>query len=100
MSTIIFNNKSFPVTSYNRNTSFYNNTMQSEGSASLYISGELINDLYSLSEDNITSIQIANDEEVIYSLSNVNAKLTRIDENYNEYGDNVVTNINLQFNLP
>jgi hypothetical protein len=56
MSTIIFNNKSFPVTNYNRNTSFYNNTMQSEGSASLYISGELINDLYSLSEDNITSI--------------------------------------------
>lgn len=98
MSTITLNNEEFNFTSYNRNTYFSADSMSSSG----YIGGlegaNLATRLQALAQTSITSITIKKeDETVIYSLQDIDAHITNIDESYNGI-DMVITNLNLQFN--
>jgi len=95
MNTIKFNNTSFEVESYNKNTYFTGESVSSNASCTIKTND--MTTVNALAEDPITSITITHDEEVIYTLTNINAKIDSI----NEYlsGDRMNVNINLTFNM-
>lgn len=98
MAKIILNDKEFTFTTYNRNTSFFETGMSSSGSIYNLKSEDATSILEDLAETTITYLAIINNEETIYELENINAKITSIDESYNEIDGIVIINVNLVFN--
>lgn len=94
MNKIKFNNEvELQVESYNKNTYFNNNTMNTTANCSVITDD--IAALHALANDKITSIIITCNDNVIYNLSNIDAKI----ENINEYlsGERMYINVNLTF---
>lgn len=97
MAKIIFNNEEFQFGGYNRNIYFSNDTITSTGYVNMITGTNVANRLQELMNDPITSIVIKKDDDtVIYSLDNLQAQITNIDENFNG-NDQVVTNLGLKF---
>lgn len=98
MAKIILNDEEFSFQGYNRNTYFNEDSMNSNAYISTLRGPNLASRLQALAESTITSISIKKeDETVIYSLTNISAKINSIDESYN--GDDAInTNLNIQFN--
>ena len=98
MAKIVLNNEEFGFQGYNRNTYFNGENITSTGYITGLSGSDLPARLEALAESALTSIIIKKeDNTVIYSLTNLNAKINSIDENYNGI-DAVLTSLNLQFN--
>lgn len=98
MAKIILNNEEFNFLGYNRNTYFTGDSMNSTAYITTMSGDNLNSKLQSLAQNSIESIVIKmEDNTVIYSLNNIDAKINSIDESYNGI-DAVNTNLNIQFN--
>lgn len=97
MAKIILNNEEFDFNGYNRNTYFHDDSISSTAYISDLRSIDLANRLKTLSQTTITSLQITVNNEVIYNLADIDAKMTSMDEAFNGV-DTINTNVNLQFN--
>jgi len=83
MTKIVFNNnenEAVEISGFNRNTSFSEDNTISNAYVNA-IGGVAILQKYGI--ETINSIKIYNDEEVIYELDNLNAKISNIDEYLN-----------------
>jgi len=95
MNTIVFNgDASFGVESYNKNTTFDGATVNSSGYASLITTD--IASLTAVAQETITSIQILHDGDSIYNLTNLNARITNINEYLSD--NRISVNISFVFN--
>ena len=93
MNTIKFNNSTYEVLSFNKSTYFNDSGISSNASCSIKTSN--MTSLYALAESGLQSIQIYHDNELIYDLSDINGKLTSIDEYLMD--DHININVNLTF---
>lgn len=91
MNIIKLNNTEFQLQSYSRNTYFNEGGITSN--ASCNIKTPDTDDLMALGEETITSIQIKVDNNVIYELENITAKV----DNINEYFDGQNMNFSINF---
>lgn len=96
MAKIILNNEEFNFLGYNRNTYFNGDTIQSNAYISALDGENLPTRLQTLAEDTITSIKIKVNDEIIYNLTNLDAKISNFDEAFNG-SDAVNTNVNINF---
>lgn len=97
MTKIVFNNnenEAVEISGFNRNTSFSEDNTISNAYVNA-IGGVAILQKYGI--ETITSIKIYNDEEVIYELDNLNAKISNIDEYLNN--EQITVNANILFNI-
>lgn len=78
MNIIKLNTSEFEVDSYNKTTYFNGETVTSN--ANLSINTNDISALNDLADEVITVIQILHDGEIIYNLTNINAKIENINE--------------------
>ena len=98
MATMIFNNTlEFEFYDYSRNTYFNGESVTSDGYVNNIQGANIAAELDDFADEPITSIQIKKDDEVIYNLTDIDARLTSINEGYN--GDRMYTNIALHFNI-
>jgi len=98
MATMIFNESlEFEFGDYSRNTYFGGETISSDGYVNNIQGANIAAELEDFANEPITSIQIKKDNEVIYNLTDIDARLTSINEGYN--GDRMYTNIVLHFNI-
>jgi len=95
MSTIKFNNATFTLESFNKNTYFGGETITS--TANCVILNEDPTDLMALANTPITSIQIYREQELIYNSQNINAHLDNTNEFYD--GNRMVVSIGLTFDI-
>lgn len=93
MNKIKLNNLELEVESYNKNTYFSGSTITSNASMSVRTNNMTV--LNELAEDDITSIQIRANEELIYDLQDINAHIDNISEYLN--GDRMNVTLNLSF---
>lgn len=93
MTVITLNNTEFEVESYSKNTYFTGESIMSNANCTVRVTN--VSALNDLIEEPITSIQIEYENEVIYTLDNINARI----DNVNEYlsGDHISTIINMTF---
>lgn len=96
MKTIKFNNVEFNLDSYSRSTSFMTDTIISTGYCALS-NVDNMSDLKSVAQEDITSLQIYCDENLIYSLEDINLHIDSINEYLQE--DKMIVNLNLTFNI-
>lgn len=78
MNYIKFNDLTCQVVSFNKYTNFDENGMS--GSCNCQIITDDITALQALGLETITSLQIIHDEDIIYNLQNISAKMTSINE--------------------
>lgn len=96
MITLIFNNKAdkaMELTTFNRNTTVVDGHMQSVvyiSAISADYTAELIQNLL---DDGVSAIEIRNGDDVIYSLADLEGKVTDVNDYLNE--EHIITNINL-----
>ena len=93
MNKIKFNNTEFEVGSYSKTTNFSDGTIHSTAYCSLITNN--IAELQALGLETITSIEISHDNEVIYELNNLTAKINDISEYLN--GNTIDVSLNLVF---
>ena len=93
MNKIKLNDLELEVDSYNKSTFFNGSGMSS--SANITVRTSNITALNTLAENDITSIQIHTNEELIYDLQNINAHIDSTNEYLN--GDRMNITINLTF---
>ena len=93
MNKIKFNDEEYEVLSYNKNTSLNNDVIISNASCTIITADST--SLVALMNGHITSIQIHHDEDLIYDLDEIQARITNISE-YLE-ADRIVVNVNLDF---
>lgn len=93
MNTIKFNAVEFEVMSYNKNTYFNDGSMTSSASCQIIVADMDV--LNGLTNTAITSLQILHEGEVIYNLSDINARIESISEYLNV--DRMDINVNLKF---
>lgn len=79
MNTIKFNDFTCPVISFNKYTNFDANGISGTGTCEIEVNDNL-SDLYELGMNGITSLQILVNDEVIYNLTDINIKITSINE--------------------
>lgn len=91
MNTIKFNDFECEVVSFSKNT-YYNNGVIS-GNVNCELVTSDIDGLHALSEDNITSIAIKHDDDLIYNTTHFTGKLSTITELLAD--DHIVINIML-----
>jgi hypothetical protein len=93
MNTIKLNTLEFPITSFNRNTYFTGESMNSN--ASFEGTDVDITALSALGLTEITTVQIYHNEELIYDLQNIHGKI----DNFSEYlrEDKIAMSINMSF---
>ena len=101
MNTLILNGLSsnpFTILSYNRNTSFDNEThaMNSVAYFDIANTAGAINNLQNIGLTGVTNILIKHDGENIYNLTNLHANISSINENL--YEDNIHINVCITFN--
>ena len=100
MNTVIFNNDTehaFELSSYNRNTTFNGEQINSTAYMTLRADSSTIEYISSFIQTNITSIILTHDSDVVYQLNNISARITSIDEYLNN--DYVQMNINFIFDM-
>ncbi len=98
MATMIFNDTlEFEFNDYSRNTYFNGSSITSEGQINGILGANISTELDDFANVPITSIQIKKEDEIVYSLQDINATLASINEGYN--GSNVYTNITLHFHM-
>ena len=97
MSTVILNSNEFEFSYYNRNTYFNETGLSSTATISGLKGTNVADTLTSLAEDTISLIQIKKDNNIIYSLEDINAKIQSFDESYD--GNNFNVNLNINFNM-
>lgn len=93
MNTIKFNNNTFEVESYSKNTYFNEDSISSNGSCQIITNN--ITGLNELAEETITAIQIYHDETLIYDLQDIECKINSISEYLN--GDRVSIGLSFTF---
>ena len=93
MNTIKFNNHTYEVLSFNKNTYFNTDSVTSTASCSIKTADAT--SLNTLASELIETLQIYHDEELIYNLSGISGKLTSIDEYLSD--DRININLNLNF---
>jgi len=93
MTKIKFNNTEFEVESYNKNTYFGGETITSNANCNIKVSD--MSTLNALAETTITSIQIYYENNLIYNLQDVSAKIDNIGEYLNT--DRMNVSVNLTF---
>lgn len=82
MSTIIINDTEFEFENYNRNTTYTDKGIVSDAYISTIKNTNTLNDIQTLAQEQITSIKIKRDGEIIYELADLNAMIQSIDESY------------------
>ena len=95
MTTLKLNNTEFELTAFGRNTSFYENSITSTANCDINVSDTDL--LEALTDIQITSLQIKYDDNIIYNLNDINAKITNINEYLNT--DHISTSIGLTFDM-
>ena len=90
MNTIKFNNHTYEVLSFNKNTYFNDDSIYSNASCQLKTAD--FTSLYDLAEEIIETLQIYHNDELIYNLSNLSGRLSSIDEYLAEDKINVTLN--------
>lgn len=98
MITLVLNNqteRAVPITAYNRNTTFEEGALNSVAYFTVTSNTETASLLNELGISGITSIEIFNDEDLIYSLTELTAHITTINE-YLE-GEHIVMSVNIAF---
>lgn len=93
MNIIKFNNTEFEVESYNKTTTFTGEAMSSSAYCTLITDD--IETLNEVAQAEITKIEIAHDNEVIYSLNNQHGHIDSTNEFLN--GDRMSVSANLSF---
>lgn len=100
MNTVIFNNDTehaLELNSYNRNTTFNDEQINSTAYITLRANSSTMEYLSSFTQTNITSIILTHDNDIVYQLNNISARITSIDEYLNN--DYVQMNINFIFDM-
>lgn len=98
MITIIFNgaaSKAIELASFNRSTVFDNGTMSSMAYFNVVNTANTAGWLQEFGLAGITSLEIRHDSETIYKLTNLNARLSSINESLN--GSEIAVSINVEF---
>ena len=95
MTTLKLNNTEFELAAFTRKTSLYENSIVSTASCDIKVSDTDL--LEALTDIQITSLQIKYDDNIIYNLDGINAKITNINEYLNT--DHISTNIGLTFDM-
>lgn len=93
MNTIKFNETTFPVESYNRNTYLSDGHIHGDGNCTVVANN--LGTLTDLMDDTITVIQIYHDNELIYTADNLNANISSINEYLSD--DRINISLNLRF---
>ena len=93
MNTIKFNNTELQVESYNRNTYFSGDTINSN--ASCVIKTDDATALNALAQTTITALQIYHNDTLIYDLQDIEAHIDNINEYLNN--DTMTISVNLTF---
>ena len=96
MNKIKFNNTEFEVETYNKSTYFGGETITSNANCNIVVTDA--NALNALVGITITSIQITHDDNLIYNLSNISARIDNINEYLNM--DRMGTSLNIVFDQP
>lgn len=96
MNTIKFNNHTYEVFAFNKNTYFNDGVISSNGGCQIKTSD--ITSLQTLGTETIETLQIYHDDTLIYDLQNLNGKLNSIDEYLSE--DHININLNFNFRTP
>lgn len=98
MAKIILNNEEFNFSDYSRNIQFDNGVPKGSGQIGYLTGADVSERLIPFGNTTITSIIIKKDDNtIIYSLEDIEAKITSIDEVFNGF-DEVYTNLIFQFN--
>lgn len=99
MATIILNGEEeFTFSDYSRYINFEMQTISDTATIN-NIQGENVGSrLYELAQGTITSLQIKNNDRIIYTLDNLNGTITNLYEGYGGNSDSVTANLNLKFN--
>ena len=97
MNTIKFNNHTYEVLSFNKNTYFGGESISS--SSNCQIKTADITSLHALATEKIETLQIYHDNTLIYDLQNLNGNLTSIDEYLSEDRVNISLNFNFIISL-
>lgn len=95
MNKIKFNNTEFEVETYSKTTYFNGETITSNGSCNVVTSN--VASLNSLAQNEITSIQITHDDNLIYDLNDISAKIDSINEYFT--GDRMSISVSLTFDI-
>ena len=95
MNKIKFNNVELTLVGYSRTTYFNGENISSNGSCNVITDD--ITELNELAQDTITSLQIYSDNELIYNLQDINAKIDNINEYLDE--DHISISISLTFDM-
>ena len=95
MNTIKFNNTTFEVFSYNKNTYFGGESINSNASCSIKVTDMAT--LNALTSVPITSLQIYYNETLIYDLQDISAKIDSISEYLNT--ERMEISVNLTFDM-
>lgn len=90
---LVLNGEEFGLKQYNRTTNFTDGTISSTAYAVL---SETSAKLEEIGATTITNLQIKRDDNVIYSLNNINAQITNIYENL--YQEGIEINLTINFN--
>ena len=94
MNTIKFNEHTYDVESFNKNTYFNDNNVTSSASCSIKTND--ITSLHALAAEGVSSLQIYHDGTLIYNLSDISGRLNSIDEYLSD--DHVNINLSFTFN--
>ena len=95
MTVLKLNNTEFELVAFNRNTYFSENSISSTANCDINLSD--VSSLEALIDTTITSFQIKYENNVIYDLTDISAKITSISEYLNT--DHISTNIGLTFDM-
>ena len=94
MNTMILNDVSFPVAYFSRQTHFDGQALSSNAYINLTAPFDA-QAIIALGQETITSLIIKHDNETIYELNDIEARIVSFDENLNE--NTINANINIQF---
>lgn len=95
MNTVKFNNLLMPIESYNKSTYFDNGSIVSNGTCSVVVSD--MTALNAVAVAGVTSIEIYHDDNLIYSLHDINCRITNISEYLGE--DKMNISLSLVFDM-
>lgn len=96
MYKLILNETEFDIISFNRNTYFHEENIESDGSISFIYSAAQEQLLNTIAENQITSLVVKRYGTVVYDAGTISAKITNI--NINIYESNNTLSANIQFN--
>ena len=93
MFTIILNNTTFTADNYYRTMSFVEDHFQGSININAIKSNNTTADIEALAPTKITSITLKKENEVVYTLTDINASIQSYDESFG--GDRININLNI-----